>query len=86
MGISGNLQSLSQLRACYGVPRVTRGFPTLFTGEKFAVYLNQENLLLEFTDLYMLYLANFLSSVIFIIRMKVCIIHLYHIVPYFMLL
>jgi hypothetical protein len=38
MGISGNMQSLSQLCACYGVPRVTRGFTTLFIGETFAVY------------------------------------------------
>ena len=37
MGISGNMQSLSQLCACYGVPRVTRGFTTLFIGETFAV-------------------------------------------------
>ena len=38
MGISGNMQSLSQLCACYGVPRVTQGFTTLFIGETFAVY------------------------------------------------
>ena len=38
MGISGNMQSLSQLCACYGVPRVTRGFTTLFIGETFAVW------------------------------------------------
>ena len=38
MGISGNMQSLSQLCACYGVPRVTQGFITLFIGETFAVY------------------------------------------------
>ena len=38
MGISGNMQSLSQLCACYGVPRVTRGFTTLFIGETFAVH------------------------------------------------
>ena len=37
MGISGNMQSLSQLCACYGVPRVTQGFTTLFIGETFAV-------------------------------------------------
>ena len=39
MGISGNMQSLSQLCACYGVPRVTQGFTTLFIGETFAVYI-----------------------------------------------
>ena len=39
MGISGNMQSLSQLCACYGVPRVTRGFTTLFIGETFAVWV-----------------------------------------------
>ena len=38
MGISGNMQSLSQLCACYGVTRVTQGFTTLFIGETFAVY------------------------------------------------
>jgi len=37
MGISGNMQSLSQLCAYYGVPRVTQGFTTLFIGETFAV-------------------------------------------------
>ena len=43
MGISGNMQSLSQLCACYGVPRVTRGFTTLFIGETFAVYVKRIN-------------------------------------------